>query len=73
MLDEFAKADQNLASLLLTTNRESGLIEGGEGKQVVGYRENKFSKILDDKRKSRLESRFCADNDKRNQRRKTKS
>ncbi|MCY4753447.1 hypothetical protein [Pelomonas aquatica] len=37
MLDEFAKADQNFASLLLTTNRESELIEGGE--------ENKWSSI----------------------------
>jgi hypothetical protein len=32
--------------------------------QVAEYCEKKFSKILDDEAKSRLESRFCADDDK---------
>ena len=49
------------------------MIEGGKEFEVSEYREKKFSKILDDDEKSRLESRFCADNEKRNQQRKMKS
>ena len=64
VLDDTAKADQNLASLLLTTKARKRIDEGGKEIEVVEYRENKFSKILDDDEKSRLESRFCADNDK---------
>ena len=33
-LDDAAKADQNLASLLLTTKRESELIEGDKESRV---------------------------------------
>jgi len=59
VLDGSAKADQNLASLLLTDGlrkRFSGL---RQRKQVEEYEEINFE-ILDGEAKSRLESRFFA-------------
>ncbi|MFG6417363.1 hypothetical protein ACG02S_26075, partial [Roseateles sp. DC23W] len=44
VLDDAAKADQNLASLLMTATRKRSL--NRERKQVDEYRENKFSKYL---------------------------
>lgn len=68
VLDDAAKADQNLASLLLTTEAIATVRcseeSGSRCCSVAEYCEKKFSKILDDKAKSRLESRFFADDDK---------
>jgi hypothetical protein len=59
-LDDAAKADQNLASLLLTTECESDRLNVVEKSKIAEYEEKKFSEILDDEAKSRLESRFFA-------------
>jgi hypothetical protein len=59
-LDDTAKADQNLASLLLTTECESDQLKAVEKGKIAEYEEKKFSEILDDEAKSRLESRFFA-------------
>ena len=56
VLDDLAKADQNLASLLQTASRKRRL-NSEEGK-VEEYLQNML--ILDNSAKSRLESRFFA-------------
>jgi hypothetical protein len=60
VLDGAAKADQNLASLLLMNKSRKRRVGSGKESKVAEYCEKKFSKMLDDAAKSRLESRFFA-------------
>ena len=52
VLDDTAKADQNLASLLLTTKRESELIKVAGEAKLLSIAKRNFQKYLTTKQKA---------------------